>query len=84
MPETLPSEVLRKMHAQSIDIPEITVAELKEADGLLLGFPTRFGTAPAQMKAFWDATGSLWGTGALAGKYCGLFTSTNNQHGGKL
>ncbi|XLS77794.1 hypothetical protein HN51_062019, partial [Arachis hypogaea] len=33
-----------------------------EADGLLLGFPTRFGLMVAQFKAFLDATGGLWRT----------------------
>lgn len=40
------------MHAPAKpDVPVITVDDLKEADGILFGIPTRFGTMPAQMKA---------------------------------
>ena len=37
----------------------------------------------AQMKAFWDATGSLWSTGALIGKPITYFTSTASINGGQ-
>lgn len=30
-----------------------------------------------------DSTGQLWSTGALAGKFGGIFTSTGTQHGGQ-
>lgn len=49
------------MHAPpKPDVPVITVNDLKDADGFLFGIPTRFGTMPAQLKAFFDATGGLW------------------------
>ena len=37
----------------------------------------------SQMKAFWDATGSLWMKGALLGKPVGMFVSTGTQGGGQ-
>jgi len=37
----------------------------------------------SQMKAFWDATGGLWGSQALAGKPAGFFVSTASQGGGQ-
>ncbi|KAK7368921.1 hypothetical protein VNO80_10954 [Phaseolus coccineus] len=84
VPETLPEEVLGKMGAPpKSDVPIITPSELPEADGLLLGFPTRFGLMAAQFKAFMDATGSLWRTQALAGKPAGIFYSTGSQGGGQ-
>ena len=43
----------------------------------------RYGTMPAQFKAFWDATGGLWKNGSLLGKPVGLFTSTASQGGGQ-
>ena len=49
----------------------------------LLGIATRYGNFPAQWKAFWDATGGLWMSGALHGKYCGLFVSTASIGGGQ-
>ena len=33
--------------------------------GFIFGLPTRFGSIPAQMKAFFDACGQLWMAGAL-------------------
>ncbi|CDH53637.1 protoplast secreted protein 2 precursor [Lichtheimia corymbifera JMRC:FSU:9682] len=82
--ETLSDEILQKMHAPAKpDVPVITVDDLKEADGILFGIPTRFGTMPAQMKAFLDATGQLWAAGGLAGKFAGTFFSTASQHGGQ-
>ncbi|KAJ3061800.1 hypothetical protein HK102_008988 [Quaeritorhiza haematococci] len=84
VPETLPKEVLEKMHAAKFDdIPVLKPEDLTKADGFLFGIPTRYGLAPAQVKAFWDATGGLWATQALAGKYAGVFTSTASQHGGQ-
>lgn len=65
-------------------MPIITADQLTEADGIIFGIPTRFGSCPAQMKALLDSTGKLWATGALAGKFAGTFFSTASQHGGKL
>ena len=42
--ETLPQEVLDKMHAPpKPDIPVINPKDLENADGLVFGIPTRFG-----------------------------------------
>ncbi|KAL6615099.1 hypothetical protein ACP70R_037369 [Stipagrostis hirtigluma subsp. patula] len=85
VPETLPEEVLGKMHAapKREDHPVITARQLAEADGVLLGFPTRFGMMAAQMKAFLDSTGGLWQEQALAGKPAGFFFATGTQGGGQ-
>lgn len=73
------------MHAPAkpTDIPVITAADLAEFDGFLFGFSTRFGTYPAQFKEFWDSTGGLWASGALHGKYFGIFVSTGSPNGGQ-
>ncbi|MQM17786.1 hypothetical protein Taro_050764 [Colocasia esculenta] len=86
VPETLPGEVLEQMKAppKDPDIPVIgTAAELAEADGVLFGFPTRFGCMAAQMKAFFDETGQLWTEQKLVGKPAGFFVSTGTQGGGQ-
>ncbi|KAK3120984.1 hypothetical protein QOZ80_8BG0644360 [Eleusine coracana subsp. coracana] len=85
VPETLSEEALAKIGApaKKQDVPIITPAELVEADGLLFGFPTRFGMMPAQFKAFMDGTSDLWCTQKLAGKPVGLFCSTGCQGGGQ-
>lgn len=68
---------------QQKDIPVCTLDDLKEADGVILGTPTRYGNMTAQMKKFIDSTAQLWLEGALEGKPAGLFTSTATTHGGQ-
>ncbi len=86
--ETLPTEVLEKMHATDArkafaSIPIADPKRLAEADAIILGSPTRYGSPAAQMRAFLDATGQLWAHGALIGKVGSAFTSTATQHGGQ-
>jgi NAD(P)H dehydrogenase (quinone) len=64
-------------------IPECTVEDLKEADGVIFGSPTRYGNMTAQMKALIDSTAQLWLSGAMEGKPAGVFTSTASTHGGQ-
>ncbi|SCU98933.1 LADA_0H16270g1_1 [Lachancea dasiensis] len=82
--ETLPDEVLEKMHAPSKpDVPLATAKTLEEYDAFLFGVPTRYGNVPAQWSAFWDRTGGLWAKGALQGKPAGIFVSTGTYGGGQ-
>lgn len=86
--ETLPADILAKMGATDAKkafahIPIANPMRLPEADAILIGSPTRYGSATAQMQAFFDSTGQLWMTGALIGKLGGVFTSTASQHGGQ-
>lgn len=84
--ETLPEEVLTKMHAPPKPT-DVTVlddpAQLEEFDGILFGIPTRYGNFPAQFKAFWDKSGKQWQQGSFWGKYAGLFISTGTLGGGQ-
>lgn len=86
VPETLPEEVLQKMHAPPKD-PNIQTLEdpsvLESYDAFLIGIPTRYGNFPAQFKAFWDRTGGQWQRGAFWGKYVGAFVSTGTPGGGQ-
>ena len=86
--ETLSSEILGKMGAVEAkkafaQVPIADPKRLAEADAIVLGSPTRYGSKTAQMQAFIDATGSLWGAGALIGKVGSAFTSTASHHGGQ-
>ena len=63
--------------------PYATIADLEQCGGLALGSPTRFGNMAAPLKHFLDGTGSLWLSGALAGKPAAVFTSTSTLHGGQ-
>ncbi|KAE9381758.1 benzoquinone reductase [Stipitochalara longipes BDJ] len=84
IPETLPQEVLTKMHAPpKPDIPVIDAKTLESYDAFLFGIPTRYGNFPAQWKAFWDTTGGQWGSGGYWGKYAGVFVSTASPGGGQ-
>ncbi len=88
IPETLSAEILEKMGATASQqnlaaLPVAQPEDLKEADGIIFGTPTRFGNMSAQMRTFLDATGQLWANGDLIGKVGGVFTSTATQHGGQ-
>ena len=73
----------KQIWEQQRDIPVCTPDDLRKADGLLLGTPTRYGNMTAQMKRLIDSTASLWLEGALEGRPVGLFTSTATTHGGQ-
>jgi NAD(P)H dehydrogenase (quinone) len=63
--------------------PYAELADLVEADGLLLGSPTRFGNMAAPLKHFLDTTSELWLAGTLADRPAGVFTATSSAHGGQ-
>jgi len=86
--ETLSPDILAKMGATEAKkafahVPIADPKRLAEADAIILGTGTRFGSATAQMQAFIDATGSHWVAGGLIGKVGSAFTSTASQHGGQ-
>jgi NAD(P)H dehydrogenase (quinone) len=64
------------------DIRVATIDDVRWADGLAFGSPTRFGNVSAQLKQFLDSTGPLWVAGELANKVTTGFTSAGNPHGG--
>ena len=63
--------------------PYVSLDDLREVQGLVLGSPTRFGNMAAPLKYYLDGTAALWLSGALAGKPAGVFTSTQTLHGGQ-
>ena len=71
-----------QIQSQMAGIPEVTHDDLRWADGIAWGTPTRYGNMTAQMKQFLDTTGSLWQNGELEDKAAGVFTSTATIHGG--
>jgi NAD(P)H dehydrogenase (quinone) len=78
----------KSKHAQETlekqkDIPLCSMDDLRGADGILFGTPTRYGNMTAQMKALLDQTVELWLNGDLEGKPAGIFTSTATTHGGQ-
>lgn len=84
--ETLPQDVLSRMHAPAKDPSVLVLSDpsvLERYDGFLFGIPTRYGTFPAQWRHFWDRTGRQWMSGSFWGKFAGLFVSTGTQGGGQ-
>jgi NAD(P)H dehydrogenase (quinone) len=76
-------EGYRKAQELQKEIPEATHDDLRWADGICWGTPTRYGNMAAQMKQFIDSTGSLWVKGELEDKPAGIFVSTGTIHGGQ-
>lgn len=65
------------------DVPLCTLDDLRAADGVVFGSPTRYGNMAAQMKQLLDSTSPLWLKGEMEGKPAGVFTSTASTHGGQ-
>eukprot|EP00331_Platyophrya_macrostoma_P004503 CAMPEP_0176431730 /NCGR_PEP_ID=MMETSP0127-20121128/14973_1 /TAXON_ID=938130 /ORGANISM="Platyophrya macrostoma, Strain WH" /LENGTH=205 /DNA_ID=CAMNT_0017813767 /DNA_START=81 /DNA_END=698 /DNA_ORIENTATION=+ len=88
IPETLPKEVLEKMHAVEAQkafasVPAVAADQLPGYDAIVVVTPTRFGGVPAQVQTFFDQTGQLWFGGALIGKVGSAMVSSATQHGGQ-
>ena len=64
------------------EVEIVTHDDLRWADGIAWGTPTRYGNMTAQMKQFIDTTGGLWAKGELEDIATGIFTSTATIHGG--
>src|SRR5258708_23350787 len=73
----------KQVYVSQALIPECTLDDLRAADGVISGSPTRYGNMTAQMKALIDSTAQLWLNGEMEGKPAGVFTSTASTHGGQ-
>jgi len=80
---TADNEAAQRVREQQQEIPVCTVDDLREADAVIFGSPTRYGNMTAQMKQLIDSTASLWLKGEMEGKPAGVFTSTASTHGGQ-
>jgi NAD(P)H dehydrogenase (quinone) len=86
--EEIERDIPRHEHALAVwnrqqEIPVCTLDDLKDADGIVFGTPTRYGNMTAQMKRLFDSTAPLWLEGAFEGKPAGIFTATATAHGGQ-
>lgn len=68
--------------AETAHVQEVLLEDLKWADAVVLGTPTRFGLPTAQMKQFIDQTGGMWYRNELQNKVYASFTATATAHGG--
>jgi NAD(P)H dehydrogenase (quinone) len=64
-------------------VKEVSLEDLDWADAILFSCPTRYGSVPAQVKAFLDTTGGLWSKGKLANKTVSAMATAANPHGGQ-
>jgi NAD(P)H dehydrogenase (quinone) len=84
VPETYWNDNIRKTKEMMKHVPIADPRHVFQGiDGLIVGTPTRYGNMCAQMRNFWDQTGSEWVKGTLVGKPAAVFTSSNTQHGGQ-
>ena len=77
------NEYYKKAQEAQAEFPEVTHDDLRWADGICWGSPTRYGNMAAQVKLFIDSTAQLWLKGELEHKAAGVFTSTGTIHGGQ-
>jgi NAD(P)H dehydrogenase (quinone) len=87
--ETAPDEAVESQdgwveHRSDVENEPVAAPDdLEWADAVLLGTPTRFGSAASQLQAFIDTLGPLWQEGGLADKVYAGFTATQTEHGGQ-
>jgi len=65
------------------DTPVCTLDDLRAADAIIFGTPTRYGNMIAQLKYLIDSTAEMWAKGEFEGKPAGVFTATGTTHGGQ-
>ena len=83
LPKVQGSKHAQEVLAQQQDIPIATMDDLRTADGVIFGTPTRFGNMCAQMKQYFDGAVELWLAGTLEGKPASIVVSTATTHGGQ-
>jgi NAD(P)H dehydrogenase (quinone) len=64
-------------------VAEATHDDLRWADGIAWGTPTRYGIMATPLKRFFDGMVDLWLRGELEDKPTGVFTSSASMHGGQ-
>lgn len=64
-------------------IEEVSLDDLRWADAIAWGTPTRYGSMATPMKRFLDEMIDVWKSGELEDKPAGVFTSTASIHGGQ-
>lgn len=64
-------------------VSEATHEDLRWADAIAWGTPTRYGVMATPLKRFFDGMVDIWLRGELEDKPTGVFTSTATIHGGQ-
>lgn len=63
-------------------MPQADIDDLRWADGIVFGSPTRYGQMSTPLRQFIDDVAPLWREGALIGKVGAAFTSSGGMHSG--
>jgi NAD(P)H dehydrogenase (quinone) len=74
---------LADARAARSEADEVTVDDVRWADGIAWGTPTRYGVMATPLKHFFDGMAEVWKRGELEDKPTGVFTSTASIHGGQ-
>ncbi|MFL5468589.1 MAG: NAD(P)H:quinone oxidoreductase [Gemmatimonadaceae bacterium] len=64
-------------------VPEATHDDVRWADAIAWGTPTRYGVMATPLKRFFDGMVEIWMKGELEDKPTGVFTSSATIHGGQ-
>ena len=64
-------------------VAEATHDDVRWADGIAWGTPTRYGVMATPLKRFFDGMVDIWLKGELEDKPTGVFTSSASIHGGQ-
>ena len=64
-------------------VDEATLDDLRWADGIAWGTPTRYGVMATPLKRFFDGMVDVWKRGELEDKPAAVFTSSATIHGGQ-
>lgn len=86
--ETAPPEVVATSPdwAENLEATEHleppTLDDLRWADAIMIGSPTRYGNLASPITRFLETTGPLWMAGELVDKVVGGFTCAGSVHGG--
>lgn len=62
----------------------ISLEQLDQADGIIFGSPTYFGSVAAELKAFFDTTSAIWNQQKWRNKIAAGFTHSSSLSGDKL
>jgi NAD(P)H dehydrogenase (quinone) len=73
----------KQVRDEQSQIAVCSLDDLRQADGVIFGSPTRYGNMTAQLKQLIDSTAGLWLKGEMEGKPAAVFTSTASTHGGQ-
>lgn len=83
VPSVTPDTEATQPPVPSAGAPYVSLEDLRDIDGLIIGSPTHFGNMSASLKYFLDQTSPQWFQGTLTGKPAAVFTSTGSLHGGQ-